>query len=504
MSLGAAIAQSLWALGNLGAARRFASALTAPEIVQAEWLRRRLHADAKTVFGREHHFAEIRSYADFVRHVPLRAWDEFQPWVERIRRGEHAVLTAERVTHLAPTSGSNGARKLIPFTAGLQRGFSTAVGTWMTDLVRTRPSLLTGSAYWSVSPLEAETGDRASAVPIGFADDADYLGAGRAWLVRQVLAVPAALRHERDIETFWFKTLLALLCRSDLRLISIWHPSFLDLLLEAAARQWPELCEAVETRRGRARAAELRRAGPQGSARWWPGLCVTSCWGEQAAESGFKKITKRFPGVWVQAKGLLATEAVVTLPWCGVMPLAVTSHFFEFIDSGGEVRRAHELERGKSYEVVVTNGGGLWRYRLGDVVECTGWLAATPTLRFLGRAGNVSDLRGEKLSEVFVAEVLRRLWPEGDRVCWLQAEHEPARYTLWIEGDVACEWAEKLETALAENPHYALARRLGQLAHVGMKCVPVGSAGDFLKMSRGRLGDLKPPTLIGVSEQMTK
>src|SRR5690606_36641210 len=107
---------------------------------------------------------------------------------------------------------------------------------------------------------------------------------------------------------------------------------------------------------------------------------------------------------------LLATAAVVTIPYETMKPVAITSHFFEFRDHRGDIRRAHELEHGHMYEVIVTNGAGLWRYALGDMVECDGHLADTPSLRFLGRKGNVSDLRGEKLSEAFVAESLRTLF----------------------------------------------------------------------------------------------
>ena len=131
------------------------------------------------------------------------------------------VLGTERVTHLAPTSGSSGARKLIPFTAGLQAGFSAAVGAWMSDLVRMHPGLLGGPSYLSVSPL-TEDEDAGGKVPVGFADDAEYLGGVQAWLVRRALAVPAELRHERDMEVFWRRTLIYLLARKDLRMISVW------------------------------------------------------------------------------------------------------------------------------------------------------------------------------------------------------------------------------------------------------------------------------------------
>jgi hypothetical protein len=485
----------------VGAARRFAAALREPAAAQAAWLRVRVARDAESVFGREHGFGGMDGYAEFARRVPLRGWEEFAPWVERVRRGEERVPGAERVTHLTPTSVSSGARKLIPFTAGLQAGFSAAVGAWMTDLVRQRPGLLGGPAYWSVSPVAAGDEDASGAVRVGYADDAEYLGGARAWLVRRALAVPAAVRHERDMGEFWRKTLVGMLGRRDLRLISVWHPSFLELLLEEAEGRWDEVCDGILNTR---RAVELRRLGPRGWTRWWPELRVVSCWGEQAAEPGWRELEKKFPGVLVQAKGLLATEAAVTVPWRGEYPLAVTSHFFEFVDEAGGVRRAHELERGRHYEVVVTNGGGLWRYRLGDVVECTGRMAATPTLRFLGRAGNVSDLRGEKLSEAFVAEVLRGLWAKGGRpaVARLRAWEAAgsAGYELEISGASGDEakLAERVEAALAANPHYALARKLGQIEPVRVVALHEEAALEGLRAHRGRVGDAKPVVLVGI------
>jgi hypothetical protein len=205
--------------------------------------------------------------------------------------------------------------------------------------------------------------------------------------------------------------------------------------------------------------------------------------------------------VRVQAKGLLATEAAVTIPWGGEYPLAVTSHFFEFIDEAGGVRRAHEVEPGKRYEVVVTNGGGLWRYRLGDVVECTGRAGATPTLRFLGRAGNVSDLCGEKLSEAFVADVLRQVWNDRPKFAVLMPRSETAGYTLYID---RVECGDRVETLLAGNPHYSWARKVGQLAAVRIRVLPASAASRYLawRESRGmRLGDAKIPVLVSDREE---
>jgi len=501
VNLGASAANVAWLTRSRSAARRFARSLGDPKRVQDAWLRTRLARHATSAFGQAHEFASMADASAFARRVPLMEPSALEPWVDRIRRGEPDVLACGRVTHLVPTSGSTGARKLIPFSSDLQRGFDAAVAAWMVDLARQRPALRWGPAYWSVSPLADDAGTTTEAVPIGFADDADYLGGAAAWLVRQALAVPATLRYERDVPTFWRRTVRALLAHRDLRLISVWHPSFLDLLVEAAAAQWsPVLGELAP-----ARARELDRIGPRDWPRWWPHLQVVSCWGDQAAAPGFHRLAARLPNVVVQAKGLLATEAVVTIPYAGTHPLAVTSHYFEFLDDSGGVHGAEALERGAHYEVVVTNGGGLWRYRLGDVVECTGHLVATPTLRFVGRRARQSDLRGEKLSEVFVAGVLRALWPVTSPPAYLalRAWDSTGRagYELLVSADDIASGhdglAGRLDVALGANPHYAIARRLGQLAPPRVVPVGVNRGAEDLAVTAGRLGDAKPGVLIG-------
>ena len=514
MRLGAGLANSLWLASGLPDTLRFHQALESPEMVQGRWLRETLMRHADSEFGRKHDFFGIRDAADFARRVPLSTYDDVAPHVARIASGEQDVLARGPVTHLAPTSGSTGARKLVPFTPPLTAAFNAAVFPWLLDLVRQRPGIIGGPAYWSISPLFDDVVDQ-TVVPIGFADDADYLGGPRAWLVRQAMAVPSSVRFVRDVATFWRLTLLALLRQRDLRLISIWHPSFMELLTSAAAPAWQELVEAVrngrnpwhdalppgsdgwETRPDAERAAELARIGPEDWPAWWPELQVMSCWGEQAAEPGWKALVRRLPRALVQSKGLLATECVVTIPLGVDRPLAVTSHYFEFLTEAGDVCGAHQVEQGRSYEIVVTNGGGLWRYRLGDVVECIGHVHETPSLRFVGR-DHVSDLRGEKLSEAFVAEVLRTLWTGDERpaIATLRPRVSGgvAGYELLVSDEPRSELGDRLDVALGANPHYALARRLGQLATASV----VRVSNESLPTPKGRIGDAKPRVLLDV------
>ena len=516
----ATAANLAWLATRSGAATRFRRQLRDPAAAQQAVLRDLLHGNAGSAFGRKHGFTGVRTPAEFAARVPLATYDDLEPWIHRIRRGEQAVLTTDPVTHLVPTSGSSGARKLIPFTAQLQREFDRAIGPWVADLYGRHRSALFGPAYWSISPAVDLPSGEESAVPIGFEDDTSYLGGAGRRLVAATMAVPAVLREVRDMETFHLLTLVCLLRRRDLRLISVWHPSFLLLLLEALPRHWETIIGILRTARlpaglgvtakvkralrlrpGPARARELQTIGPDRPQLLWPKLAVISCWTDAQAALGGGVLARRFPNVTLQPKGLLATEAFVTLPFEDRHPVAVGSHYFEFIDETGGVHPVEALGRDQTYEVVVTTGGGLWRYRLGDRVRVTGFAARTPSLQFVGRAGNVSDLCGEKLTGEFVTRVVQALGRDGPvRFAMLAPDPGPTAggYTLFWEGGPPPA-AVEVDRLLAENPHYAWCRQLGQLRPVRVFVISAGAeAAYFRRAGAGgqKLGDIKPAALV--------
>src|SRR6266496_222002 len=193
MNLPATIANSLWVGSSLPSLAGFERALRQPALTQQKLLRALLARQADCAYGRAHDLASLRSYEEFTRRVPLINYDDLGPWIERICCGEKRVLTSEPVTHLIPTSGSTGARKLIPYTAGLQREFQCAIGPWIADLARRHPGLLFGSAYWSITPARQPAERESSVVPIGFADDASYLGGVKSRLVRAAMVAPNEL-----------------------------------------------------------------------------------------------------------------------------------------------------------------------------------------------------------------------------------------------------------------------------------------------------------------------
>ncbi|HXU45159.1 MAG TPA: GH3 auxin-responsive promoter family protein, partial [Thermoanaerobaculia bacterium] len=216
-----------------------------------------------------------------------------------------------------------------------------------------------------------------------------------------------------------------------------------------------------------------------------------------------------FPGVRLQGKGLLATEAFVSLPLAGEegAALAVTSHVFEFLTDAGEPLLAHQLARGETYSVVVTTGGGFYRYQLHDLVEVVGFVAQAPLLRFAGKTDLVSDRFGEKLNERFVAGVLDRLFARHrllPRFAMLAPDlalpSGAPGYVLYLETEGSPDLAalaRELDQALGESFHYAYCRRLGQLAPARIASV-VDGAERYLIACRNlgqKLGDVKPTRL---------
>jgi hypothetical protein len=214
---------------------------------------------------------------------------------------------------------------------------------------------------------------------------------------------------------------------------------------------------------------------------------------------------RRFPGVEVQGKGLLATEGVVSIPFGDGAPVAaVTSHYLEFLDPrDGRSCRLDEVEVGGTYEVALTTGGGLYRYRLRDLVRVDGLLHRTPRLTFVGRADRASDIAGEKLTAALVERALgaaARAAGVSPSFAMLAPAWTPApHYRLYVDAPAsdAAGLAAALDRELRGAHHYALCRSLGQLGPVHGVAVSAGARiYERACEERGqRAGAIKAPAL---------
>ena len=69
-----------------------------------------------TAFGREHRLYEVRDHAGLQHAVPLRDYEGFRPYIDRVRFGEDDVLWPGKPLYLCKTSGTTSGAKYIPIT----------------------------------------------------------------------------------------------------------------------------------------------------------------------------------------------------------------------------------------------------------------------------------------------------------------------------------------------------------------------------------------------------
>jgi hypothetical protein len=69
-----------------------------------------------TQFGKDHHFDQIQSPADFAQQVPVRDYEGLKNYVDKVVKGEENVLWKGKPLYFAKTSGTTSGAKYIPLT----------------------------------------------------------------------------------------------------------------------------------------------------------------------------------------------------------------------------------------------------------------------------------------------------------------------------------------------------------------------------------------------------
>ena len=399
MSL-AYLLNTCWMTNGYREARAFERDSTNVRATQIALLLQVLRQNQDTWFGRQNGFATIQNERDFQHRVPVSSYEDYRAAINRIGAGEPNVLTDERIQLLQPTGGSSSGEKLIPYTPSLRRSFLRAIRMWIWDLYSERPAVRSGRSYWSITPMANVDRRTSAGIPIGFESDTHYLSRGERLVVERTVVAPPEVLQAPSIADAQYSTLFHLLRVRDLTLISAWSPTFVTALLRSLADNWPQLVDDIaaghitfnlaaghshrEYRQCRKRSEELRRIFKttpdihQWTSRLWPSLALVSCWTDGPSFVHANQLKQYLGKIELQPKGLLATEALVTIPLlaCPAPALAIRSHFFEFLAANADTRiedrqplLADELTVGERYRVLVTTDGGLYRYDLHDEVE---------------------------------------------------------------------------------------------------------------------------------------
>lgn len=505
--------------------REFREGCDDPAGAQRGRLRSILARNAGTEFGLKHSFASIKSIEEYRAAVPVRRFADFEPYIERMCRGEQNILTADAPEMFATTSGTTDKPKFIPVTPSFYSEFYGTQKVWSRLNLNEHPSITRGKFLTIVSPWDE--GRTAGGTPYGAISGRNYLNHSTIPVQRCFLAIPYSVFCVKDYEAKYY-AILRLAVQSDISLISILNPSTIVLLAEKMKEYAPDLIkdlrdggikvaselppEVMPEIRGRlkpdvARSRELEsllQAGQLQPRRVWPGSRLVTTWTGGASAFYLKRFAELFGDVPLRDFGYTALEGYFSIPFRSTTTarpedfgglFAAAGHFVEFApypDGNGEPVLCDGLERGRLYRVIITASNGLYRYDIGDVVEVLGFEGKMPLIAFRYRADGVVSVTGEKVTEHQAALAFRGVCEKTglvaeDFVVGVEWGEKPM-YVFAVEGtqegcpDAASKIAKTGDEELKRvNVEYRAKRESGRLGPAKAILLRKGSMAAYRK-----------------------
>lgn len=444
---------------------------------------------------RQYKLKETESWESFANKVPITDYSYWQPLINKDLKNQPGNLSQSPIRRHQPTSGSTSAIKWIPYTAQFLTEINNALMPWISDMYEHHKGIRHGYHYWSVSwvpsSLRTEVDENVN-------DDLKVLPWWERFIAAQYMAVPDTVAQAASSDDTLFASLAWLVARHDLSFLSVWSPTFALTLISALQDNKDELVAVLKQGDWLNRRNSLRHiscpkapersailascsntADPEFLAKLWPHLSLISCWDTSSSKVWADKLHSKFPQAKIEGKGLWATEGAVTIPLSGKYPLAINSHYYEFLDlDSNEVVPSWKLEIGMQVSPLLTNGSGFLRYKLNDKLLVNDFLNATPCFEFQGRIDG-TDLAGEKLSTDTAQQVIDYFHKKmGVKPITLLAISGDIQHSISAPASgryvLICEPGEKfaaapsdhiaLENILLEHFHYQLARDLNQLS----------------------------------------
>jgi hypothetical protein len=456
---------------------RWESLAVNPEKTQNRLLLKIVGQNRDTAFGRDHGFNTIRSLSEYRERVAVGDYERLRPYVERAQNGEAGVLTAAPVLMFTLTSGSTGQPKLIPVTEKTRRSHRQLTRFWYYRALVDHPELFDGKLLGVVSP--AVEGRTAGGIPFGAASGLIYQSSPR-W-IQNAYALPYEVAAIKDFEAKYYLT-VRLALEHDVTFLGTPNPSTILKLIETVNRRKHEIIKDIHDgtitplcnlssamralfsrslRKNPARARRLesliKSDGTLRPREYWPRLRLIGCWKGGTVGVRLQELARWFAKTTpVRDLGYMASEAQISLPisdeGCAGI-LAIDKNFYEFIPEAeiGSPRPptldCAEVEEGKSYYLVLTTPGGLYRYDINDVVRVAGFYRRTPLIEFVRKGRDMTNLTGEKLHVNQVIEAVEQAQgAAGLRLRHFRAfaDAKRSRYAFAVE----CEHADPPERAL--------------------------------------------------------
>ena len=457
-------------------------------------------------WGKAHNFDEILSaksadelFSLYQKNVPPQDYEDLRPFIERHKNGEENILFPGKPMMYATTSGTTKEPKWIPITpAYYQNVFSKMSKLWLYTFIMHRPKTFWGKCV-SIVGKSIE----------GYAPDGTVCGSVSGVtqrdcpeFIKGLYSAPSEVFAIKDYTARYY-SLMRTGIEQNVSLLITANPStiielqknvdaylddYIDDIehgtLSAKMNIEPENRAALEARYkpNPKRAAELKalkeKYGRILPKHYWPNLQLVTTWHCGNTSVYRDKYKDFFPEQTLdQEFGYFASECRAGLVMNGGddTVLFPHNHYFEFVEAESvesespKFLQLHELQKGKRYVPYITTYGGLYRYNMNDLVECSGAYGTIPTIRFIQKINGIVSMTGEKLSErQFIDAVGETEKDTGEKLNFFVgfADIQESAYHFYFEfqnkslgQDFCDQFAAAIDKKLkAENVEYAAKR----------------------------------------------
>lgn len=389
-----------------------------------------------TEWGKAHNFSEILEaknagelYERWQKNVPVQDYEDLRPFIERHKNGEENVLFPGKPMMYATTSGTTKEPKWIPITNEYyQNIFSKMSKLWLYSFIMHRPKTFWGKCV-SIVGKSIE----------GYAPDGTVCGSVSGVtqrdcpeFIKGLYSAPADIFAIKDYTARYY-ALMRSGIEQNVSLLVTANPSTIIELQKNVDQYLDDYIDDIENGTlskkmnieseirsvlearyspNPKRAAELRelkaKYGRLLPKHYWPNLQTITTWHCGNTSVYRDKYKDYFPEQTLdQEFGYFASECRAGLVMNGAddTVLFPHNHYFEFteVDAAGnespKFLQLSQLQKGKRYVPYITTYGGLYRYNMNDMVECTGAYKTIPTIQFIQKINGIVSMTGEKLSE---------------------------------------------------------------------------------------------------------
>ena len=330
--------------------RQIKKGMTTAVADQQQILQQLIKSAAKTEFGKEHGFEDIKTHADYVKQVPIRDYEAFKPYIEKVKEGKHNILWKGLPIYFAKTSGTTSGVKYIPITKdSIPNHINTARNALLCYMTETGNHAFADGKliFLSGSP----TLERMGGIPTG------RLSGIVNHHVPKYLRSNQMPSYETNCIEDWEQKLDKIVeetINEDMTLISgipPWMQMYFDRLQEKSGKKIGDLFPNFSLM-------------VQGGVNYEP-------YKAKLTESIGRSIDtiELFPA----SEGFFAFQDSQKEP--GMLQNTCSGIFYEFVPVA-EINNEHptrlglqDVKAGENYALIINSNAGLWAYNLGDTVK---------------------------------------------------------------------------------------------------------------------------------------